>query len=257
MSVVTSLLALVLAVLAPAATPPAASGAPAKFSAGISSTAVASWTLRDPFSREIVRPGDVDKDPYNIEHVREVQLRLQRLGIYNANVDGRFGAITEAGVKTFQKRNGLPPTGIVNYPTWRILIERTVRGQRHVPAGCLGAGWHACYDRWQHQVNLYHNGELLNSWLVRGGGASTPTRTGTFRVYLRDIDHVSVTYDNAPMPYSQFFSGGQALHGSRLMMNPYVGHSHGCVNFWTEDARQLWNLTWDKRLTVHVYGLWD
>ena len=34
--------------------------------------------------------------------------------------------------------------------------------------------------------------------LVRGGAASTPTRTGTFRVYYRDIDHVSSTFDNAP-----------------------------------------------------------
>jgi hypothetical protein len=59
------------------------------------------------------------------------------------------------------------------------------------------------------------------------------------------------------MPYSQFFSGGQALHGSRLMMNPFVGHSHGCVNFWVEDARQLWNLTADGPLRVRVYGAWS
>ncbi|MGN6576653.1 MAG: L,D-transpeptidase, partial [Nocardioides sp.] len=54
----------------------------------------------------------------------------------------------------------------------------------------------------------------------------------------------------------QFFSGGQALHGSRLMMNPFIGHSHGCVNFWVEDARQLWNLTADGPLRVRVYGAW-
>jgi hypothetical protein len=59
------------------------------------------------------------------------------------------------------------------------------------------------------------------------------------------------------MPYSQFFSGGQALHGSRLMMDPYVGHSHGCVNFWTEDAQQLWSLTSTRTLWVHVYGRWS
>ena len=231
--------------------------APAATTASAAADEPPSWTLRDPFSREIVRPGDVDKDPYNIEHVREVQYRLQRLGLFDARVDGRFGKITQAGVKKFQERNGLPATGVVNYPTWRVLIRRSVRGQGGVPRGCLGAGWHACYDRWQHQVNLYRDGELLNSWLVRGGGASTPTRTGTFRVYRRDIDHVSATYGSAPMPYSQFFSGGQALHGSRMMMDPYVGHSHGCVNFWTEDARQLWDLTSGKRLTVHVYGRWD
>ena len=41
------------------------------------------------------------------------------------------------------------------------------------------------------------------------------------------------------------------------MMDPYVGHSHGCVNFWTEDAQQLWNLTSTRTLWVHVYGAWS
>jgi hypothetical protein len=212
-------------------------------------------TLRHPFSREIVRPGDDDVDPYHIDHVYEVQYRLERVGLFDADPNGHFGPITEAGVKAFQKKNGLPQSGTVTHRTWRRLIKQSVRGRHAVPDGCKTTGWHACYDRWWHQVNLYHSGKLLNSWLVRGGGTSTRTRTGTFRVYYRDIDHVSSIFDT-PMPYSQFFSRGQALHGSRLMMDPYVGHSHGCVNFWTEDARQLWKLTSAKRLLVHVYGKW-
>lgn len=217
----------------------------------------AGWTPTDPFSREVVRRGDVDEDPYHIEHVYEVQHRLDRLGLFPVRPTGVFGEITEAGVKKFQRWNGLAVTGVVDRRTWRLLIRKSVRGRAAVPAGCRTSGWHACYSRRWHQVNLYHDGKLLNSWLVRGGGASTPTRTGTFRVYARDVDHVSAMFGGAPMPYAQFFSGGQALHGSRLMMDPYVGHSHGCVNFWTEDARQLWRLTSRKRLWVHVYGRWD
>ncbi|NYD41652.1 L,D-transpeptidase family protein [Nocardioides panaciterrulae] len=242
---VVAALVLTLAVLGPlTVTPAPAAGA------------TAGGTLRDPFSREIVRRGDVDADPYHIEHVYEVQYRLKRVGLFDAVPNGQFGPITEAGVKKFQKRIGVRPTGIANRPTWRRLIKQSVRGRGAVPPGCTTSGWHACYDRWWHQVNLYHDGKLLNSWLVRGGGSSTPTRTGTFRVYYRDIDHVSSAF-HTPMPYAQFFSGGQALHGSRLMMDPYVGHSHGCVNFWTEDARQLWALTSHKRLRVHVYGQWS
>jgi hypothetical protein len=243
--------AVTLAVLAPLSATPAS---PA--TAAGAASAAASWTLRDPFSREVVRRGDVDADPYHVEHVYEVQYRLKRLGLFGVDPNGIFGPITEAGVKEFQKRNGLTPTGVVNQPTWHRLIKKSVRGRDVVPRGCRTTGWHACYDRWWHQVNLYHDGRLLNSWLVRGGGASTPTRVGRFRVYYRDIDHVSSTF-HTPMPYSQFFSGGQALHGSRLMMDPYVGHSHGCVNFWTEDARQLWQLTSSRRLWVHVYGRWS
>ena len=214
-------------------------------------------SLLDPFTREVVRRGDVDADPWHIEHVYEVQYRLKRLGLFDATPNGRFGPRTEAAVKAFQRRIGVPVTGVVRARTWRPLIKQTVRGRSAVPSACRSGGWHACYDRSWHQVNLYHDGRLLNSWFVRGGAATTPTRTGTFHVYYRDIDHVSSTFDNAPMPFSQFFNGGQALHGSRLMMDPWVGHSHGCVNFWTEDAQQLWDLTSTKYLWVHVYGRWD
>ena len=224
--------------------------------AGAAPASAAAVTSVHRFGREVVRPGDVDADPYHVEHVIEVQRRLERLGLYTAAVDGRFGPVTEAAVKAFQRRNHLRATGVVGHRTWPLLIRQSMGGRRAVPSGCRTRGWHACYDRQRHQVGLYHRGTLLNSWLVRGGAADTPTRTGRFRVYYRDIDHVSGLFD-APMPYSQFFSGGQALHGSRLMMDPYVGHSHGCVNFWTEDARQLWNLTSTKTLWVHVYGRWD
>lgn len=217
----------------------------------------ASWTFRDPFTREIVRPGDVDASPYDIEHVYEVQYRLKWLGLFDATPNGNFGPITKAAVIRFQKRNGLAQTGVVNYKTWKPLIQKTIRGKRVVPGICKSEGWHACYDRRRHQVNLYQNGRLHNSWLVRGGGYDTQSRRGNFTVYYRDIDHYSRTFGGAPMPYSQFYSGGQALHGSRLMMDPFEGHSHGCVNFWTEDARQLWNLTANKKLYVHVYGAWD
>jgi hypothetical protein len=229
---------------------------PLSITAPPSASASARWTLRDPFSREVVRPGDVDADPYHIEHVYELQYRLKWRGLFDAAPTGFYGPVTKAAVREFQRRNGIPATGVVGPRTWRPLIRRTVRGRDDVPPFCLRDGWRACYDRSRHQVNLYHDGTLLNSWLVRGGGYTTRTRLGTFRVYYRDIDHVSTLFDT-PMPYAQFFSGGQALHGSRLMMDPFVGHSHGCVNFWVEDAAQLWELTSTSRLRVRVYGPWS
>jgi lipoprotein-anchoring transpeptidase ErfK/SrfK len=225
-------------------------GAPAE-------AAKAGWTMKSAFAREIVRPGDVDTNPYHIEHVYEVQYRLTWLGLLHASPDGRFGPKTKAAVLRFQKHNGLRQTGIVGYQTWRSLIIQTIRGRRAIPKVCKAAGWQACYDRLRHQVTLYHNGTLHNAWLVRGGAADTPTRSGNFTVFSRDIDHRSHEFEGAPMPYSQFFSGGEALHGSRFMVDPFTGHSHGCVNMWVEDARQLWRLTSTKHLGVHVYGAWD
>ena len=239
----------VLAVLAMSLTLPTVVAAPAQ--------AGPDWDLSSRFAREVVRPGDVDRDTYNVEHVYELQYRLKWAGLLSARPNGVFGPRTERAVKLFQKRRGFKQSGIVGYRMWRVLIQRTIQGKGGVPEVCETRGWHACYDRFRHQVNLYHNGRMHNSWLVRGGSYGRQTRLGDFKVNWRNIDHKSGLYDGAPMPYSQFFSGGQALHGSRYMMDPFEGHSHGCVNFWVEDARQLWNLTHDKKLHVHVYGAWD
>ena len=221
------------------------------------SPAQAAVDLSRPFSRENVSRGEVDADTYNIEHVYEVQIRLRRLGYLSATPNGTFGAQTERAVKRFQRAMHLRVTGRVTATTWSPLIRRSTFGKASVPAACESQGWHVCYDRKRHQASLYRSGRLYNSWLVRGGSVDHQTRTGNFQVQWRDEDHTSRTYGGAPMPYAQFFSGGQALHGSRYMMNPYEGHSHGCVNFWVEDSRQLWNLTHDKKLFVHVYGSWD
>lgn len=218
--------------------------------------ALAGPDLSKPFTREPVQRGDVDVDQYQIEHVYEVQIRLRRLGFFTATPTGTFGERTERAVREFQRARRLRVTGRVDMTTWPVLIKRSTFGRPSVPAKCLDRGWHVCYDRTRHQASLYRHGNLYNSWLVRGGGYDTQTRLGDFTVQWRSEDHRSRTYDDAPMPYAQFFSGGQALHGSRNMMNPLVGHSHGCVNFWVEDARQLWRLTYDKRLFVHVYGVW-
>ncbi len=212
---------------------------------------------RKRFAREFVRRGAVDSSPSNIKHVRELQYRLRWVDAYNGRITGRFDSRLAGAVKRFQKRSKLRVTGVANVPTWKKLIPKTVRGRNAVPKRCKQrTGWHACYDRSRHQVTLWKRGTLWNSWLVRGGSSSTQTRVGRSTVYFRNKDHVSSLF-GSPMPYSQFFDGGQAFHGSTLMMNPFVGHSHGCVNMYIKDARQLWRLTAHRELKVRVYGAWS
>ncbi len=237
-------------------TAPAAPVAPASLAtSAASSTGVSTLARRTQFAREVVRYGQADRGPYRIAHVRELQYRLRWVGAFRAGVTGRFLDLTRAAVKRYQRREGLLQTGVANRVTWAHLLRDTIRHRSSIPSVCRRLGWHACYDRSMHQVVLLHNGNFVNTWLVRGGAASMPTRRGTHRVYYRNKDHVSSLY-GSPMPYSQFFDGGQALHGSRLMTDPFYGHSHGCVNMYVEDARQLWNLTYNKRLIVTVYGRW-
>lgn len=65
---------------------------------------------------------------------------------------------------------------------------------------------------------------------VRFGSELTPTREGQFQVGRKSRDLVSTLYGSA-MPFSMFFSGGQAVHHcADFARYGYNGSSHGCVN---------------------------
>jgi len=215
------------------------------------------FTMRDRFAREIVREGMSDQGVYKIAHVRELQYRLRWARVYRGPVTGTFGSMTKTAVQRYQRREGLTAYGVANHATWAHLLRDTIRKRGQIPRICRRAGWHACYDRSMHQVVLLQDGDYRNTWLVRGGASDRQTRIGTHTVYYRDVDHKSATYDGSPMPYAQFFDGGEALHGSGFMTDPFYDHSHGCINMYIEDARQLWMLTSKKPLIVTVYGAWD
>ncbi|NBE56058.1 L,D-transpeptidase, partial [Streptomyces boluensis] len=78
-----------------------------------------------------------------------------------------------------------------------------------------------------------------------------PTRTGWHRIDRRVEDDRSRIYD-APMPYAQYFSGGQAVHGVYGYVHTGRG-SHGCVNLMHDDARTLWQRTRSGD-RVYVWG---
>ena len=54
------------------------------------------------------------------QNVRYLQQRLNSFG-YSLNIDGIFGAKTEAAVKSFQTRHQLSADGIVGPKTWHAL----------------------------------------------------------------------------------------------------------------------------------------
>ncbi|MCF2146333.1 peptidoglycan-binding protein [Desmonostoc muscorum LEGE 12446] len=56
--------------------------------------------------------------------VVKLQQQLKKLGYLKGDVDGDFGATTEAAVKAVQKRYGLEPDGVAGGATWEILLRR-------------------------------------------------------------------------------------------------------------------------------------
>jgi len=67
------------------------------------------------------------------------------------------------------------------------------------------------------------------------------TPTGIFTVLGKDRDYRSKKYDNAPMPFAQFFTDyGIALHAGA---NPGYPASHGCIRLPSGFAKKLFSVT--------------
>lgn len=102
--------------------------------------------------------------------------------------------------------------------------------QARIPKRCRTNGRVLCIDKTRDKLFYVQNGKIIKTMDARFGCASTRTREGTFRVFRKRRYTVSSLY-GSPMPYSMFFSGGQAVHySSDFARRGYAGCSHGCVN---------------------------
>jgi L,D-transpeptidase catalytic domain len=104
-------------------------------------------------------------------------------------------------------------------------------------------------DKSTQQMTVTVNGEQLYQWPVSTGGQGYDTPSGTFKPFRMEIDHYSDEYDQAPMPYSIFFTDtGVAVHGTYEARN--LGHavSHGCVRLSVKNAATLWGLVRQEKM---------
>lgn len=79
-------------------------------------------------------------------------------------------------------------------------------------------------------------------WPVSTGVARYDTPAGNFTPFRMEKDHFSKEWDDAPMPYSIFFTKqGHAIHGTN---HTSIGRpaSHGCVRLSVAHAAKLWDL---------------
>ncbi|MGB8895212.1 MAG: L,D-transpeptidase [Pseudolabrys sp.] len=98
-------------------------------------------------------------------------------------------------------------------------------------------------DKSAQRMTVTVNGKQLYDWPVSTGGRSYDTPSGTFKPFRMEIDHYSEEWDNAPMPYSIFFTKtGDAVHGTYEQRNLGRAVSHGCVRLSVKNAATLWEL---------------
>jgi len=111
-----------------------------------------------------------------------------------------------------------------------------------VPSG--GTGKEIVIVLREQTVYAYENGQLVHSSLASTGIARYPTRVGQFRIYVKYLATLmsGPGYYLPNVPYTMYYSGGYALHGTYWHSN--FGHpmSHGCVNLPTSEAK--WFYEW-------------
>jgi len=172
--------------------------------------------------------------------VRDLQARLKQIAWYFGDVTATYDDATVEAVRGFQAKREIPVTGAVDQRTLDRLDAMTLTPTHEelfniepqpgaLDPRCL-TGRVLCIDKTSRFLSWVVDGNVQQALEVRFGASDTPTREGVFRVYLKDADHVSKLYGSS-MPYSMFFSGGQAVHySSDFATVGYDGASHGCVN---------------------------
>lgn len=91
-------------------------------------------------------------------------------------------------------------------------------------------------------MKVYVNGVKTYQWRVSTARRGYYTPVGQWRPKWLARMHYSRKYHMSPMPYSIFFKGGYAIHGTRAVRRLGRTASHGCIRLHTSNARRLYSL---------------
>jgi hypothetical protein len=104
-------------------------------------------------------------------------------------------------------------------------------------------------DKSTQRMTVAVDGQTRYVWPVSTGIARYDTPDGDFRPFRMEKDHFSKEWDDAPMPYSIFFTKqGHAIHGTN---HTSIGRpaSHGCVRLSVANAAKLWELVTEQGMS--------
>src|SRR5262245_61585724 len=101
-------------------------------------------------------------------------------------------------------------------------------------------------DKSSQRMSVMVNGEHRYTWPVSTGIYGTPS--GTFRPQSLARYHRSTLYNNAPMPYSIFYDGNFAIHGTTHVSQLGGPASRGCIRLHPSNAAILFSLVQQQGL---------
>nr|WP_245428412.1 L,D-transpeptidase [Mesorhizobium ephedrae] len=85
-------------------------------------------------------------------------------------------------------------------------------------------------------------GKVVHVWKVSTARKGYITPRGSWRPTRLHKMWRSRKYDNSPMPYSVFYYGGYAIHGTSAVGRLGRPASHGCVRLATGNAAHFYQL---------------
>ena len=100
----------------------------------------------------------------------------------------------------------------------------------------------ASIDVSRQTMTVSRYGQVIHRWRVSTARRGYITPRGTYRPTRLHRMWYSRKYDMSPMPYSVFFRGGYAIHGTNYVKRLGTPASHGCVRLDTANAAKFYSM---------------
>ena len=127
-----------------------------------------------------------------------------------------------------------------------------------VPPNSASANVAITINKASQRMSVSVDGVQEYVWPVSTGKSGYSTPSGSYRPFRMEVDYYSKEWDDAPMPYSIFFTPqGHAIHGSYDIKHLGSPVSHGCIRIDPSNAATLFGLVEAQGLantTVTVVG---
>lgn len=106
-------------------------------------------------------------------------------------------------------------------------------------------------------MRVYSNGHAAYEWPVSTARPGKVTPTGSWQAKWLSRHHKSSRYNNAPMPYSIFYSGNFAVHGTNQIDRLGSPASAGCIRIHPKNAAVLFALVQEVGLRNTIISVSD
>ena len=116
------------------------------------------------------------------------------------------------------------------------------------PATSQAASLVASVDISTQTMTVVHRGQVKYRWKVSTARRGKVTPAGSWTAKWLSRNHRSSRYNNAPMPWSIFYSGNYAIHGTNQTGRLGRPASAGCIRLHPDNAAVLYRLAQQEGL---------